>query len=434
MSIKDDEIPEDRESIVVFLKQPHGGAVLDHNSTAVIVIRASDHVAGRISCETDVFEASEGDTIPIQIVRSYPAKGRVVVPWTIVDKYNNSANLSNLNYNEGEVTFEDGDTKQNITLYAISDNVPEFDERYYLQLEEPQTYGVDTDGGAILNCSSVTISIKPSDNPHGQFGLMREVSRYSEDDPNPVLQVKRRGGTFGDVVITYNIEEAVGDPSPTRGQNMKIAQKNFDFNEWKNQEAVMKNGTWLLEIPFVIIADEEPELDEIFAFRLVNVKLTNDWIEQYGSSHSQPPSINPAMSSGFGVISANDGTLGVLEFRVAHLSLFEDVGSVDIVIDRHQGQFGNISVYIYASARTTVTSDFIFEDQTVTFAPGQSKATVNLTICDDDIPEPPEIIELILASPSPDGVVLGKHQRSLLFLFITEHGFFIHIFIYSSDN
>lgn len=116
-------------------------------------------------------------------------------------------------------------------------------------------------------------------------------------------------------------------------------------------------------------------------------------------------------------IAANDGTRGQLEFPISFriIKVNESVGEVEVAVRRAYGTCGEISVFIYSqtSLNALVGQDYMFSAHELVFQSGENLKTVTLEIIDDEIPEPDESLELVLASPK-GGATLGSHYVSLI--------------------
>ena len=83
-------------------------------------------------------------------------------------------------------------------LQILSDDIPELEEEFEISL------GFVTGEGVVTSPDTVTVEIEANDDQHGM--IMFDSSQQSpvyinEDQPSPraVLNVRREGGTFGEV-------------------------------------------------------------------------------------------------------------------------------------------------------------------------------------------------------------------------------------------
>lgn len=104
---------------------------------------------------------------------------------------------------EGSVVIADQQSKAEIIIYLLPDDVPELDENYIVQL-------ISVEGGAELDDDKriSKINVFANDDPHGVFALYSDQqSVLVEKDLDRYVQINvtRHAGTFGEVVIEYQI-------------------------------------------------------------------------------------------------------------------------------------------------------------------------------------------------------------------------------------
>ena len=112
--------------------------------------------------------------------------------------------------------FRPGEASLFFTVAVYNDDVPEVDEDFNIALSMPS-------GGARLGQqSSITTTILTNDDAHGVIGFNTDsVSRIvMEMDGEIVLNVDRRGGTFGVVRVQWQLsgDHSTGEISPVAGQ------------------------------------------------------------------------------------------------------------------------------------------------------------------------------------------------------------------------
>ncbi|NJO46348.1 MAG: hypothetical protein HC835_12355 [Oscillatoriales cyanobacterium RM2_1_1] len=100
-------------------------------------------------------------------------------------------------------------------------------------------------------------------------------------------------------------------------------------------------------------------------------------------------------------------TPGIIEFSLANVSVEEDAGQVQFIVNRIGGSDGAISVN-YATQEGTATpgSDYVPVNTTVNFASGELSKTVSVNLIDDTLVETDETFNLVLSNPTR-GAALG---------------------------
>ncbi|XP_068693739.1 adhesion G-protein coupled receptor V1-like isoform X3 [Montipora foliosa] len=128
----------------------------------------------------------------------------------------------------GTVTFLANEDQKNIVVEITSDDVPEVEKVYSLQI-------VSVDGGADLDArhANVTFRISANDEPHGVFKLQPGAQRVEVTGNTRQLQfaVQREKGTFGTVDIQYEVRYSQWYPVEMKG-SVEVADK---------QSSVFKN-------------------------------------------------------------------------------------------------------------------------------------------------------------------------------------------------
>ncbi|XP_039203978.1 adhesion G-protein coupled receptor V1 isoform X8 [Crotalus tigris] len=232
-----DEIPEEMEVFIISLFNTTGGASLGNITTATlqitkndypiyfagdtvvykprmatVIIEANDDPNGIFLLESTDKAVEEGKTNDFLILRQRGYFGNVSLAWQLFG--NNSALDPGQEFYEvsGTVWFIEGEKSQPITLHAIPDKIPEFNEFYTLKLVN--TSGGIPGGQLSESKLSVTVMIPINDDPYGVFILDpqnqdREVAEdiQSEDDTSCFISftVWRHQGTFGNVRIGWEI-------------------------------------------------------------------------------------------------------------------------------------------------------------------------------------------------------------------------------------
>uniref|UniRef100_A0A8D2L5E0 Adhesion G-protein coupled receptor V1 n=1 Tax=Varanus komodoensis TaxID=61221 RepID=A0A8D2L5E0_VARKO len=208
--INDDDTPESDETFYIILFNSTGDTVVYGSGMATVIIEANDDPNGIFSLEPTDRTVEEGKTNNIMVLRHRGYFGNVSLTWQLFE--NNSALNPGEEFYEvsGLVWFLDGEWLQPITLHAIPDKIPEFNELYVLRL-----VNASGPGGQLAQTNlSVTVVIPFNDDPFGVFILdpesqEREIAEdvLSEDDMSYITNftVWRQQGTFGDVRIGWEI-------------------------------------------------------------------------------------------------------------------------------------------------------------------------------------------------------------------------------------
>uniref|UniRef100_A0ABM5FTD0 Adhesion G-protein coupled receptor V1 isoform X1 n=1 Tax=Pogona vitticeps TaxID=103695 RepID=A0ABM5FTD0_9SAUR len=212
--IKDDDIPETEETFYIILINSTGDTVVYGSGMATVIIEANDDPNGIFSLETTSKAVEEGKSNDFFVLRHRGHFGNVSLTWQLFE--NDSALAPGEEFCEasGTIWFEDGIWSQPITLHAIPDKIPEFNEFYILKLVNASG-GFPGPGGQLAQTNlSVIVMIPFNDDPFGVFILDPESQNMeiaedvlSEDDMSHIANftVWRQQGTFGNVRIGWEI-------------------------------------------------------------------------------------------------------------------------------------------------------------------------------------------------------------------------------------
>ena len=132
-----------------------------------------------------------------------------------------------------------------------------------------------------------------------------------------------------------------------------------------------------------------PELVESFRVSLTNVTLVNEQDRQGSSSTS--PRVDPERDTVTVEISENDNSRGLLQFLVNQLTVEEDVGSIELMVERSSGTFGAVSVDFNLTGVTANSDDFSPQPGTVQFGMGVTSQTITIDITNDQEAELEEV-------------------------------------------
>ncbi|XP_073480601.1 adhesion G-protein coupled receptor V1 isoform X2 [Aquarana catesbeiana] len=210
----EDDIPETDEFFYLQLLNATGDTVVSGNGNATVVIKANDDPNGIFHIEPVDKTVEEGATNQFKVLRKRGHFGSVLLQWQIIA--NGSILQPGQEFYEswGSLLFNDREEFKYITLYAVPDQIPEFNEFYILKLVNISG-GFPGLGGQLAETNlNVTVMIPFNDDPFGVFVIGsesqdREVAEdvLSVDDMRYVtnLSVWRHQGTFGDVRVGWEI-------------------------------------------------------------------------------------------------------------------------------------------------------------------------------------------------------------------------------------
>ncbi|XP_033109462.1 adhesion G-protein coupled receptor V1-like [Anneissia japonica] len=308
----------------------------------------------------------------------------------------------------GYVTFNSGESVQQIRISSIQDTEEEGNEVFTVNL-------LTVNGGARLDSDDTTaiLTVLKSDNANGLFGFDGPC-RLSTSDPlsaesiTYTCPVMRSRGDEGVVSIPWEV------------QNLFTGDATSDFIN-ASGVLVFENGVREMEIIIVAVEDLVPELAEDFTVKLITRHpMSDDGI--VGSTDTSGASIDPENLENNLTLALNDFPYGLLQFAVGsppdagdplippeedivRVSVQEDAGFIQLLVVRAQGLLGPVTVEWSTLDGTAVSAgkdpiDFIGAGGTLTFEDQQRYAYINVTIVDNNIPELEKTFRVQLSNPT----------------------------------
>ena len=210
-------------------------------------------------------------------------------------------------------------------------------------------------------------------------GFRLRMSKLVDEPAGSLLaQVERVGGTDGAATVEINTSDIGG---ATGGDDYSVVSQVLSFAD----------GETIQGVTIDITNDLFEEGDELF-----NAAL---------SGPTGGASLFPMSSIDVRII--DDDQPGKLQLEALSVSVDETAGTATVVIERIDGDLREVTVDLLISNGTaTDGEDFTAKTETVTFADGETRKSVDVTILDDTDFEGNETIHLQLQSPT-GGAVLG---------------------------
>ncbi|XP_014844179.1 PREDICTED: G-protein coupled receptor 98 isoform X1 [Poecilia mexicana] len=218
-----DLVPELEETFIIeLINQTTGGALLGELTRAVITILPSDDPFGAFVFQAVPVTVEEPEStsavVTLPVVRNAGTIGTVAVQWRAT--VNGKLAEGDIRPTSGEVKFAPGETMKTIRVEILPDDVPEITEVIKVEL-----IGA-SNGGNLGADTSVNIIVPANDNPYGTVYFEQTVYRVQEPLEGAYganITVRRRGGHFGRLVITYSTSELdIVGSAQAQDQNLLI--------------------------------------------------------------------------------------------------------------------------------------------------------------------------------------------------------------------
>lgn len=194
-------------------------------------------------------------------MRTHGALSQVTLHWIIVCDL-----TKDLISTDGNVTFDVGQARANITVQVSPDEVPELDKMFSVLI-------INVSSGRLGNHTNATLTILANDDPYGVF-IFSERNRpikVEEETKNISLTIIRCGGLLGTVMVTYR---TIGDDekSPFLPPDVVRAIEGKDYIPIKGYMIFAANESEAT-ISLPILDDDDPERSESVFVELSSIVL-----------------------------------------------------------------------------------------------------------------------------------------------------------------
>uniref|UniRef100_A0A8C7IVD8 Adhesion G-protein coupled receptor V1 n=1 Tax=Oncorhynchus kisutch TaxID=8019 RepID=A0A8C7IVD8_ONCKI len=199
-----------------------------------------------------------------------------------------------------------------------------------------------------------------------------------------------------------------------------------DYTTMTAQTAILEDGSGVANLTVPILTDKLPEMDESFSIRILKVELVNLTVaEKNLPSIGQPDKavVTIGMNGdAFGVfliysLSPNATEDGIyLEVRE------EPRVSVPLVIERRGGSLGQVTVeWRFVGGMATPNTDFTGTGETLVFADGDLKKTIEIVITDDSEPEDSETLMVGLVKTAGGSRILPSSDTVTIVILANDN-------------
>ncbi|MGH0186896.1 UNVERIFIED_CONTAM: hypothetical protein FKN15_023214 [Acipenser sinensis] len=199
-----------------------------------------------------------------------------------------------------------------------------------------------------------------------------------------------------------------------------------DYESVMGNLAIMMEGEETANLTVPILSDSLPEMDETFTVHLLRVDLVN-----ITATAQNRPSIGLtdtarvtiAMNGdAFGVFliysTSPNATKGGLYLEVQE----EPQNTVLLVIERRGGSLGQVTVeWSVVGGTATLNTDFIGTGEVLTFADGDLRKTIQLSIVDDSEPEGNETIVVSLTQTEGGSRILPSSDTVTILILASDN-------------
>ncbi|UOM37001.1 cellulase family glycosylhydrolase [Acuticoccus sp. I52.16.1] len=350
LSITDDTATEDDETFTVALSGATGLTIAD--GTATVTIEANDPpVVPQVSI-ADVTVDEDAGVALLTVTLSEPTSVATSVDFATVA---GSASAADFVARSGTLTFAAGETTATLAIDIVDDTATEGDETFTVALS-----GAD---GLTIEGGTAAVTIQANDPPVVPHVFITDAA-VDEDAGKVTLAVTLSEPTTVATSLTYATAPGTAGRSDYTAASGVLAFA-----------AGVTAGT----ITIAIADDTETEGDETFSVVL---------------SDADGLTIDDGTATV--TIAANDPPI-VPEVSIADLTVDEDAGTARLTVTLGEPTTVATSVSYATAAGTAGADDFTGAAGTLTFAAGETSATVAIAITDDTIAEADESFTVTLS-------------------------------------
>ena len=378
VTINEDTLDEPDETVNLALSSPGGGAVLGTQKTATLTITDNDAVPSVLIGDATVTEGSAGTTVAVFKVTLSAASGQTVtVNYATSD--GTATQPGDYEAAGGIVTFNPGQTSQDVTVKVVGDTLDEIDEAFNVNLSSP------------LNATIAA--------GHGTG-----VGTIKNDDVAPTLSVNDVTVTEGNAGTTsarFNVTLSAASGKPVTvivATADGTAKAGSDYTAVGPSTLTFAPGVTSLPVNVLVNGDLLDEPDE----------------ETFTLNLSSPSNATISESQGVGTITDDDATptLSINDVAVTEGNSGPTAATFNVTLSSASALPVSVS---YATADDTATagSDYIAVAGTLDFAPGETLKTVTVNINGDTSIESNETFFVNLSHPSNATVTDGQGQGTI---------------------
>ncbi|NCF65124.1 MAG: hypothetical protein GWP61_04065 [Chloroflexi bacterium] len=370
--ILDDSSPESDETVTLTLSSA-SGVDLGAPNTATLTI-VDDDTPPEIAFGSATYSIAENvglATITVTLSRSYSQNVTVSLATT------GGTATAGIDYTAippTTLTFNPYQISQQINVSITNDTLKEVDETVLLTLSNPSA------NASLGTPSTATLTIFDNELPSVYFSS----ATYSGSESG------------GSVTVTVQLDvpstEAI---SVNYATSDNTAQYDTDYEAQSGKLTFPPNSTsQTFQIP--IINNELPEASEQF-----NVTLSNPDKAVLGT---------PVVAT---VTILDDDKSPTIALDATNYDVDENGGSVQVTVNLSEKSGATVAVTYATSAGTAHSgSDYTHENKVLTFAPGETSASIKLSILDDTLKEGNEAFTLTLSNP--DKGTLGTPDQATI--------------------
>ena|GEM_PF-1454822 len=361
LTIVNDALDEDNETIQLTLSSPTN-ANLGANTVHTYTINDND-AQPSVQFSAASSSGAESST-PAQLnVSLSAASGRTVTVNYAATGGNATGGGVDYTLASGSLSFSAGQTSKQINITIVDDSSDEFDESVIVTLSSPSNADL---GAQTTHTRTITDNDAP---PTVQFSSAS--SSGSESSTPAQLSVGLSAASGKTVSVNYAVS---GGNASGSGVDYTLASGSLTFNPGQTSKTV--------DITIVNDAINEPD-------ETIIVSLSSPSNASLGAQTSHTYTIT------------DNDAVPTVQFSAASSSGSESSSTAQLNVTLSAASGQTVTVHYAASGgnATGGGTDYTLASGNLSFSPGQTSKTINITIAEDSLDEPDESIVVSLSSP-----------------------------------
>jgi len=381
--IINDNIVEGNEAITLTLSSPSGANPGVPMAASLTII--DDEGPATVQFAPTSYLVKENDASG-KVVAIVSLNHSSLTPITVDYATSNGTATAGQDYTavNGTLTFAAGDITKTIEVQITSDNIVEPDEAFNLVLSNPT--------GASLGAPDDKATVQIQDTST-ELTVQFDAAPYTvgEADGTATITVKLSSPSATAVTVDY----ATSDGTATTGEDYTAASGTLSFAAGET--------TKTFAIP--ITDNTLNENNET-----VNLTLSNP---TGGAALGEPSQTTLTIN--------DDDAMPTVQFNAATYTAGENAGKATITVQLSAASGRPVEVsYISSDGTATDGSDYAGVDDNLTIPAGETSATFDIILLNDNLAEPAETVNLSLNTPS--GATLGNPATAVLTILDDDSG------------
>lgn len=348
VTILDDGLDEDGETLNLTLSDPTGGATLKSPSTAVLTISDDDEPPILSYGDVSVFEGNSGSvSAGVSVTLSAASAKTVTVDWVTDEGL--ATDPEDFTAASGTVTFNPGETAKQVEVAVQGDTLDESDETFAVLFSNLANATSSDDGG--------TVTVLDDDEPPSASIADASVLEGDSGAVAAGIDVTLSAPSGKTVVVSWTAAEGTA----TDPEDFHAASGSLTFQPGETSKPVTVE----------VLGDLLDEIDETLEVSLaasLNVTIGDG----AGALTLQDDDAPPALAAGDGSAAEGAGALGLA-----------------VTLSAASGRTVTVG-WATGDGSATAPADYAAASGTLTFQPGETSKTLTVQIEDDALDEEDE--------------------------------------------